>query len=249
MSKNRIDYTSVITMSSGTNSLALYNRDKSNQWSSVGSNDGIQETIRIDFKTPQPIDSLLLLNSNLHRFDLIVGGAWGSTVLFTGHNHNSYFYQLSPPFTPEQKICAWAELRCYDTQIPNQEKKVGELMLCEHYYQLAVNPSSITAQYREESKEIKLNDGSLKMWKVSGSERAGFDFDFDKKVDTAMLAALEGIKKTAYKQPFNLYMLPDEQPENVYLVNWLNSFNPQVEQAWNGAGSRVYSLKMELKEV
>lgn len=240
LSKNRLDYTSTIAISTGTGKTVLYDRDKNTQWSSQGSNDAIVETITITFVGNRTMDRLLLLNHNIKSLELWQGG----TMLLAESNIASQNYYGSFGVITAQEIT----LKMFTTQIANQEKKIGELMLLEEYYTLAVNPSSMEVNGREKSKEIELNDGTKKLWKIAGSERIEMGWKFDG-INIGMCNALENLKKTAYKHPFNVYLFPSELPDEIFLMNWTNPFAREILQAWDGAGNRAYNLKIELAEV
>ncbi|MEW6095712.1 MAG: hypothetical protein AB1567_04185, partial [bacterium] len=132
LSQSRIDYNCTITLSSGTNAAALYDRDKKTVWQSVGSNDTITEIITIDFGRSKPFNRLLLLNTNVKKYQLCMAD---DTVIIEVLNNS----ELQNFQTFELQNLQTVKLKCFTTQTANQEKKIGELMLMEHYYTLAQN--------------------------------------------------------------------------------------------------------------
>lgn len=241
LSNNRLDYTATITVVSGDGSKSyLYDRDKATQWQSIGSNDTITEVITIDFGYSKPFDRLMLLNHNIKAFSL---EKEDTTVILSGSNlSTNYFYGSFNKVTLQKVI-----LKCLITQTANQEKKVGELMLMEHYYTLPNNPSEINSQYREEAGEINMADGTKKMYKIPGSERFGEDWTFEA-IPLSMTNELKAIKTSYYKHPFSVYLLPDERPDTIYLCNWVNPYEEEVLQKWDSSG-RLYKLRIDLREV
>lgn len=240
LSNNRLDYISIITLSSGINPLALYDRDKNTQWSSVGSNDTIIEVITIDLGKVKVFDRLLILNHNLKKFQLT---KTDDTVIVEMLDSA----ELQNFLTFELQNLPTVKLKCWTTQIANQEKKIGELLLMEHYYTLTQNPTTMSAKYREQAGDVELADGTLKQWKISGSERWGEDYEFDG-INKAMIDNLKDLKTTYYRHPFFVYPFPDERPDDIYLCNWTNAFEMEVQQAWE-EGERLFNLRMELREV
>ena len=239
LSKNRIEYTCTPPPSTTGNSL-LYDRDITTQWTGWSEDDLKTETITFDLPINRTFDRVILLNHNLKKVVIRTGG----TVLLTMDNITTpYFYGILPLTT-----ATTISIDCTTTQVPNQKKKIGEWMICEHYYTLARNPSKIDTKGREKTKEISLADGTLKIAKIAGSERVEFGWEFAG-INLDMCSVLENLKRTAYKQPFTVYPFPAELPQEVYLMSWTNPFTREMQQGWDGAGDRVFTMKMELKEV
>ncbi|MDI6781421.1 MAG: hypothetical protein QME49_04865 [bacterium] len=240
MSKNRIDYNCAITSSSGTATPVVYDRNIKTKWQSMGSNDTITETITISFGGNRTMSRLILLNHNVRALEL-----WhGATQILNQDNiSQNYFYGIFTPFTATEVV-----LKLKTTQVDNQEKYVGEIIMSEHYYTLENNPAGIDYRCSEKAKEIELSDGTQKFWKIEGSDKAGITLSFEK-ITGAMCSQLEVIKKARYMQPFLLYLFPDTHPLSVYLMNWTNSYQQEIQQAWDSGGNRLYDLKVELREV
>ena len=240
ISKNRIDYNSTITASTGTASTVIYDRNLNTKWQSVGSNDGIIETITINFNSNKTMSRLILLNHNIKSLELWQGAV---KVFEQGDIAQNHFYGSFDPFTAAEVV-----LKLKTTQVANQEKYVSEIILAEHYYTLENNPAAIEYRNGEKAKGIELADGTQKFWKIEGSDRTGLTLTF-KGITDVMCSQLEAIKKTKYMQPFLLYLLPDSHPQDLYLMNWINPYQQEIQQAWDGAGNRMYDIKMELREV
>lgn len=240
MSKNRIDFNCTIATSTGTATPVTYDRNLNTKWQSVGSNDTITETITINFGGNRTMSRLILLNHNIKSLELWQGA---TQILSQDNISQNHFQGIFDPFTATEVI-----LKLKTTQITNQEKYISEVMLAEHYYTMENNPTSIDYRCSEKAKGIELADGTQKFWKIDGSDRAGLTLAF-KGITGAMCSQLETIKKTKYMQPFLLYLLPDTHPMDLYLMNWTNPYQQEIQQAWDGAGNRLYDLKMELKEV
>jgi len=239
LSKNMIDYKSTISFSTGIGSQLLYDRDRSTQWISAGSNDTIIETITVDFGINKIFDKLILLNHNVKSLRL----KSGIDVLLDWTDISQPYYIGSFLKVTKSSVV----LECLTTQVTNQEKAIGELMLCEEYYVLVNNPSSITAHYREKSTEIELADGSMKICKLPYSERWGEEWDFVG-ITAGMCDTLESLKKAYYKHPFFVYPFPSERPQDFYLCHWTNPFEKAVTQSWDSTG-RLYNVKIKLMEV
>ena len=233
--------TAIITVSTGSSSKSkLYDRDKNTQWSSVGSNDTITESIEVDFGVSKQIDTLLLQNINLKNFKLQywTGSAWADvTGVAETTWANNYYYKEFTAITT-QKV----KLLMYSTQTANQEKKVGEMWVMLKKYEI---PDPNTFKFKPENIEIngyyRLGDGTQESWYIKSKWSNKIPFEYLSQSVTDSL-------KSIYDEhsAFTIYPEPIEKPSECYEVNWTSKWNAYYVDTIKGNG---YNLDMNVEEI
>lgn len=231
----------VITVSSGdTNKIRLWDRNKETQWSSIGSNDATQENIIIDFGVVKTIGAVFLDNVNLKGFKIQYwdGSAFqdlagaGETV----YALSSWYKEFTAVSTQKIKIVMDT------TQTANQQKKIGEVYLCDKVYTL---PDTEGFDYKPDTLEIggsyRLGNGNQETYHVVTKWLGKYIFEA---LSPAILAYIKAIYDT--HNSFCFYPEPVDSPSEFYEVNWNGKFTAQY---FNEIKANGKNLNMDLEEV
>lgn len=130
MSYADIETTSVLTVSSGSTLLdRLRDRRFQTQWSSIGSNDTITETLTVDFGTTKFIDYIQLLNFNWKEFTIKYDVASIPTDFSVPINEtvNTDENKIYNNFTGVNTTKVYITIT--KTIIANKQKAIGELII------------------------------------------------------------------------------------------------------------------------
>jgi phage-related protein len=248
--KNYVNGSDVFTVSSGSTAAArLYDGDRSAYWQSSGENsDIVQASVQVDFydggvATNRAIDTLILLGINIKNihFQYWDGSAWQNAFVDfdqTAANVVTSFTPVSPT-----KI----RLLMLTTISANQEKQIGELIVCKSSITPSVEMSTYEVAHREKAFELMLADGSIHRTVVKNSlNRVD---KYEARVAFEYLSATELAQFLALKQTGQAFTWQPElttRPEEVYQVNWFGPFKYKYVSSYKGAG---FHLDMDLREV
>ena len=133
-SKNYINSDGVDTFSTGASvGLRIHDWDQASKWASVGSNDARLETFDHEFfeegsAINRTFDTVILLNHNLKNWRLQYwdGSAWQDTTAAYSVDAGSNTFTTITEIVNRAKV----RLHMEKTQVANQEKSVGELIVC-----------------------------------------------------------------------------------------------------------------------
>lgn len=143
MSYADIETTSILTVSSGATLLdRLRDRRFQTQWSSIGSNDTITETLTIDFGTTKTVDYIQLLNMNWKEFTIKydVTGTPTDFSIPINETVNIDENKIYNNFTGVNTTKIYITIT--KTIIVNQQKAIGELIISQVLGTLIGYPST-----------------------------------------------------------------------------------------------------------
>lgn len=162
-SKNYVSADDVITASSGASGIAnLYDRDRGTLWKSVGSSDGVMETLDVTFyegsvATNRTFTVLILLNHNLKEYylDRYASGAWTNLYSQTNETTTDTVIVLSSATDSR------ARLRADKTQGGSTDKQIGQLIIANLSLAFPRDPSIYSEKWAEEAAMYELFDGTV----------------------------------------------------------------------------------------
>lgn len=229
----------------------LCDRDNDSQWISNGANsDATEVVIDITFKEggqtiERDIDTLILVNHNLEDpiLEYWDGAAFQSLDSETNLTDGSYTKMSFNSVSTEI-----IRIRNSQTITTNAEKAIGEIIACAEL----LDPEADMMQYRytlvqRRANELLLGDGSLHRANVMHSPNRSSKYEVRGQfqfVDEDKLAEFQAVKESA--EPFLFQPESVVRPDQIYLVNWVGSFNPEYASSYKGAG---YNVPFEFKEV
>jgi len=133
--KNKISDGSVVASSGTSSGKFILDLDVDTYWTSLGSSDGVSETITISTSKSQTIDRILLLDHNFKTYNvkyydgssyvdfanvIKIGGATLSTINETNYDQDSSYYEFTQVSTTSIRITV------SHTQIPNEDKYLSQ---------------------------------------------------------------------------------------------------------------------------
>jgi len=188
------------------------------------------------------IDSLFLLNHNLKTWTLYYwnGSSWVSATSQAADATASRYSTFGSVSTTQVKLSATA------TMTTNQEKAIGEIVLC-GVALAADDLSSYDTKWREKTKEIVLGDGAIH--RVITRAVSGRNGRYEARcrwsyLSKAMRDNFKALKEAG--QPFLWQPESVNVPEEVYYVHWTNAWDDKYMSNYKGAG---YEVVVDLKEV
>lgn len=247
-SRNWVDANSVISSTHGGTAGALFDRGTAVQFVTTGANsDATTFELTIEFfeggvSQTRVIDTLFLLNHNLktwtfYRWD---GSAWQSVTNQAADATTSRYAAVTQFSATKVKLSATA------TMTTNQEKAIGEIVLC-GVTLAADDLASYDTKWREKTKEIVLGDGAIH--RVITRAVSGRNGRYEARcrwsyLSKAMRDNFKALKESG--QPFLWQPESVNVPEEVYYVHWTNAWDDKYMSNYKGAG---YEVVMDLKEV
>lgn len=250
LTRNYVDDESEITVSHGSVSKGyMFDRDPDSKWTTSGANDDATSvTAIIEFfedgvAVERDIDRLLLINHNFKAWTLEYwdGAAWQPLTSETVDDEEITFKTFGQVSTTKVRLTVT------ETQVADQEKEVGEIIVCAILLDPARDPDNLDVTWREMSAEIMMGDGSLHKtvtrWAQNRVQRyeCRVNFSFLDEDDRADLKAIRDAG-----EPFLWYPESVARPGEIYLVHWANPWTEKYVSSYKGAGSEV---TMALKEV
>lgn len=250
LTKNFVDSSSAIVSSFGGTTSYLYDRDNGTKFVSTGANRDVNSVqIDITFKvngveTEFTLNTLLMLRTNVKDFVFYWFKASDSTYHSVVDDHAVTDYSCH---TFGAVKTSRVRLVLNNTQHPNQEKEIGDLIIARTRYVLSRGIANYQVAFRNKVSQIELGDGSLSMAysRPLGSriDRYGAQcgFNFLSRADYDFLYCLKN-----EGDPFLFYPESITRPHELWYVHWLNPFSASYMTTFTGNG---YALTMELMEV
>ena len=174
--QNLVNTTTQIAVDSNT-TLAenLFNRNKLEQYVSVGFGDDLTTTsITISFSSTQTVDRIGLVNHNIKEYDIFYNGATANTFAFTttastntsqfsSNSETSQYFRTTPVAVTSVTLDLKATIEA------DNEKAIGLLFLSEKHFEFDRIPSA--KNYRPEivPKQViqSLSDGGTRLHSIS----------------------------------------------------------------------------------
>lgn len=236
-----------LTASTGNSVVGLIkDRNLNSRWVSVGSNDTITETITAIWTAAVTINYISLRNMNLETYTVQywTGAAYAdfsTPINETTNTSTARLHGFNTVSTTRIRLTATT------TIIPNDEKRIGELMA---YFQHIDIPDEWLPDteepvlYDKKSEHEKVDGGNLIVYEaVTGKYQNSFNWSVLSDTYTTQFLALKALHSS-------FWILPDSSaPYYQYYVNWVDDYNFKKIEGWTTTGIRCYSGNMEVKEV
>jgi len=256
ISQNLLNTTSLISISSGTDSVSyLFDRDSNVQWQSVGENSSTMVvSITVKFPSAKVIDRVVIQNINLK--DWSVKGAY-----------NTIFYDWMTITSANTTIANWEsnsdtsvylkfltaltltaiEIKASSTMDASEEKKIGQIWIGEKQFTFANNPTAKDYKAKIDRRKVshEMSDGGNTVYVFGDSFQTNLKLKYQS--DT-----MRDNLKTLYdtRQPFVFIPYPTGtswEGNEIYEVNWDGDFDFR-QPAGNDYDSLGWSGSMMLKE-
>jgi hypothetical protein len=239
LKRNFYDTTTQIVVGSNTFTAAyLLTRDTRFQYSTDGfNNDATTASITIQFDQTETVDRIVVLGTNVKKFNIYYGGVTANAFAMTGPTTTSQWTQNSAsslylPCTPV--ACTSVTFDLYSTQVANSEKAIGYILLSEQELEFPRLPSAKEFKITIKPKELRheLSDGGVRTHNISHKYsikmkfkyleedfrddlRAIYDQHEDKVfVTKPTTTSWDGVLfETNWTGPFDLYEYSDNAPQ------------------------------------
>lgn len=248
--KNYVSADCTINLSHTPSSFPnAYDRDKESQWVTSGANDDATlVSVEVIFKegsvqVQRTIDRLMLINHNWKDFTVYYhdGADYQTWQAVTGETDSTTILTLASHTTGQIKIEVTA------TQTADAEKAIGELIACALQSDIGRDMVSYEVVYNSNATALRMGDGGVqqqyKRFSPNRFEkyeaRVAFEFIAESKLEE-----LYGIKKEG--QPFLWQPESVSRPDEVFLVNWLDTWKYKYLSTNKGAGFRLEFTITEL---
>jgi hypothetical protein len=247
--KNKVKDSSTFTFTSANEDLAynLYDRKLNTSLRSIGSNDATPEVWVIEFETAQPVDTILTLNHNIKsgKIEYWDGDSWEDFSTPIAWSSNA---EIHNHFTFTSVSTDKIRLTLNTTMTVNAQKTMAMLWVLESIGSVDVGPSAITREFKEDSvSHVKAGAGNLYTFFGSKMEMRYRFSD----ADADDITLIESLKTLA--QEFVIYPCGGDPQtdrgfriQDIYLVNYVNSFKPDFKSNMLGVGTKI---NVDLKEV
>lgn len=250
--KNYVNADDTITVDYGDSvKNKLYDRDVDSKYISSGANsDATRVTLEVVFNegstaVNRTIDYFMIHKHNLKawRFYTWNGSSWDLVHSETVDADDTHIASFSEVTVSKVK------LEMDSTQSANQEKEIGEFIVCKVKYETS-DPDDFTKyqqKWTEKAKMLKMIDGSNhKVYERITANRiqryeANCEFKF---VSQTFYDTLKSLKEEGV--PFLFQPESIQRKNEVYYVHWVNAFNAQYADFNKGAG---YKITIQLREV
>jgi len=248
--RNWVDSQSIFSLSHGGNSSYLYDRGETLLYTTSGANsDATTSSIYVYFyegviQKNRIIDAIFLKNYNWKNWSASWwnGSSWPTITSDSNDTNTSRYIGVSPVTTNAVRFDITS------TKTANQEKSIGEIVVCQLLSVAGNNDfSSYDPKWRERTKEIVLGDGAIH--RVNVKDSAGRLCKYEAATKFTYLSKstrdeLKAIKDAG--QPFLLQPESVTVPEDVYYVHWANAWDEKYMSSYKGSG---YEVIMNVKEV
>lgn len=250
--KNYVNDDDVFTVTHAEDIFDLaYDRDTNSQYASVeANNDTITVTATIEFyEGADPVDRefnrLMVFNHNLKDWKLQYwdDSAWqdiAETVFTTDSENNRII-------TFDAITSAKVMLTMNKTKVADEEKKIGEILICKELHQFELGFSSYRESFEEMVRKYKLADGSYERayikWAGDRLSKYGCHWGVE------AVSVSERNKLFAIKEIGDFFLWQPEsvtRPYRVFLVYW---DSPWQEQYFGNRKCGDYNIEAKFKEI
>jgi len=258
LTKNYLNRDAVVAVSTGDAfKHRAYDMTRTSKWVSLGSDDSTTETYDARLfegsaQSTRAVDFVALLGINLKNFKLEYSSNDGSTWATLGTDYSVGVNN----FTGEDHIITLVtavdinriKLTAYKTQTADQDKEVGELLVCA----LRLQPTSGLFRYkksfRDNVKSIQMADGTLDYTYVFRSDDSfeiyGASVEW-RGISQAQRDLMRAIK--ASPEPFVWYPEPGDVKADAFLCRIVpDSYDEEYVSKYRGAG---YAISFSVEEI
>lgn len=247
--QNHIDADCTFAFTSADESLAsnIYDNDMTSKIISIGSNDATPEVFEITFPAAVTFDSAFVGGHNIKAGDFMYwnGSAYtdfSTAISWSANSSTSNYYTFNSVSTTKIRV------RANTAIVADAQKYIAELRVFLRLGTVEMDPSSVDLSITDKSIEhIGSTGGSL--FVLFGKKyQADIMFSDVSATDAALFLTLKELG-----HPFYIYPGGGEsrteygfRVSDMYLVNWVNSFEPKLKGNLFGIGNQI---RMEVHEV
>lgn len=244
--KNYVTQGSSFTSSHGDDFMErICDWDRQSQWVSDGANsDATEVTLEVVFENGDAeIDRVIIVNHNLKdpTIEYWDGDSWETFA--TG----SALATANKIFTNAGVTTDRIRIRCSTTQVTNEEKEIGELIVCAVNIAIAQDLTQLVPSSRVEESQLKTADGSLHRTVFKHTQyrsekyEATVSFNF---VTAAEIETLRQLKENG--AAFTFQPESEQRIDEIYYCHWVGPFKPKYMTTSKAAG---FTIEMQIKEV
>ncbi|MDR1453888.1 MAG: hypothetical protein LBJ25_07960 [Candidatus Margulisbacteria bacterium] len=243
-SQSGFDFTSA----DAARAYILYDNDNSNRLFSNGSNDSTPEVWTIEFSGAYDLDALAAFNHNIKSGNIQYwsGAAWANfspAAAWTNSTDKNSYFEFTRVSTKQIR------LTMNTTQIPNQDKYVGQLRALTSLGNLIKNPVEVTPKLQPKDFDYTTATGGS-VYGIAGIKyQATVKFQNAPEADQTFLVELKTRNKQFYFYPCGGSGQTDVtfRVDDMYLVNFTGAVSPKL------AGKNLFGIGIDtsitLKEV
>ena len=253
LTPNFIDSETTIASSNGGTTANLWDMDTDSIWQEADEFnfshwDTRECTLTFTFKigtveTQFLTNAVIMIKNNVREFDIEYwnGSAYVKIATITENLDSNLFVNFG------NRLTSRIRLKMRKTINPNERKQMAELVIARNRITLGQNYNVYEINSREKVETITLGDGSehraVTRFKNTKSQKYGCraTFDYLSVFDYNNLLSLKN-----ENSPFLWYPESDFKGDEIYLVNWINTFSAK----YTGKAKQLgYTINMELNEV
>lgn len=186
LAANYINTTTQIAVNSNTNTASnLFNRDPLFQYYSEGlSTDGTTASIVITFGATTPVSRIGMLGINFKEFIFFYNGSTANTFALQNADTSTSSYITNADsnkfFRFATTQCSSITVQAKSTQVANNEKIIGLLLLSDLQFSLTLIPSADKYKPKIIPKQIvhKLSDGGTRIHNIRKKKEVNIGLDY-----------------------------------------------------------------------
>lgn len=247
---NVIDSNGTFTLTSANTNLTsyLYDNDYTTQLESSGSDDVTPEVWEVEFTAAKTIDRIFIGNHNIKSGELKYwnGAAWASfssAVSWSGNTADYSYFEVTQVSTLK------LQLTMNTTIVVDAEKKVGQLRAMESIGEVGVNPSDVKFSWKKRKQSHTTATGGNALVVFGKKYQGKFTFSDADLTDVALFETLDDLNESFFIYPNGGDTAKTNygfRIEDLFLVNFVNDFAPNLKAGLLGIGSVV---TMQVAEV
>lgn len=240
------DCTYTLTSADSTLSSYLFDRDRNTSLTSIGSSDAANEDFVIEFAASKTFNRILIDNHNIKSGSLQYwnGSAYvdfSSAISWSANATTTHYYEFNSVSTTKIR------LRMSTTITANDQKRVGSLYVMLELGDVSANPTRVPIKYAAaQNKQIAADNGTI-LVRFGKKFQAELFFSDATDADVTLFETLWDSG-----QSFHVYMCGGTgqtqrgyRLQDIYLVNFVNDFEPNLKGDLFGIGT---TIKLELDE-
>ena len=225
----------------------LYDRDPTTKIISVGSDDDTDEVFQVTFPSPVLIDTIFVLGHNIKLGTLRYGTSddidFSPILNWSGNATPNTMFSFTP--TTVSKLF----LRLQDAMIEDAQKFVSNFVATKLIGEVQKNPSKLDFGYKDAKIVGQTYTGGsyTALFGRKASIKASFTDASD--TDVSLFRTIHDLGDPVFVQMnggVNSYTQDGFRTQDIFLMNWVNDFEPKLKSDMIGIGALI---DVEMKEV
>lgn len=219
--------TTVASVTSGTATVVnMIDKKASSQFETVGDDSDLtSSTIVLNLSSTETVSNICLLNHNLQDYHIfyMVGAnttTFSPDIVFSTNSETSQYFSFNTVTTDN------IHLKGNETITADEEKKVGEFIVSNLFYDFETDRLPTAKNYRPEirKKQVvhKMSDGGINLYNIADKFRARIKLDF---VPTSTEIILKSVFDSADPVNFIPFETTSSWNADIYEVNWTGHYN------------------------